>query len=49
MSLAYIPRGGHREAALRFAAGVLCGPVFGNTGALKIATQLGIAGTIGGF
>lgn len=49
VSLAYMPRGGHREAALRFAAGALRGPVFGNTGALKIATQLGIAGTIGGF
>ena len=49
MSLAYIARGGHREAALRFAVGVLCGPVFGNTVALKIATQLDIAGTIGGF
>lgn len=49
VSLAYILPSGRREAALRFAAGVVCGLVFGGTAGLKIATELGIAGTIGSF
>ncbi|GLS32919.1 hypothetical protein SAMN04488498_108123 [Mesorhizobium albiziae] len=49
VSLAYILPGGRREAALRFAAGVVCGLVFGGTAGLKIATELGIASTIGSF
>jgi hypothetical protein len=49
MSLAYILPTGRREAALRFAVGVACGLVFGGTAGLKIADELGIADTIGGF
>ena len=41
------PASGRREAALRFATGVVCGLVFGGTAGLKIATELGIARTIG--
>ena len=44
ISLAYILPHGRREAAARFAVGVVCGLVFGGTAGLKIATELGIAG-----
>ncbi len=47
ISLAYVLPGGRREAAIRFAVGVACGLVFGGTAGLKIATELGIAQTIG--
>ena len=47
VSLAYILPSGRREAAARFAVGVVCGLVFGGTAGLKIATELGIDGTIG--
>ena len=46
ISLAYILPHGRREAALRFAVGVVCGMVFGGTAGLKIATELGIASKI---
>jgi hypothetical protein len=49
VSLAYILPRGRREAALRFAVGAVCGLVFGGTAGLKIATELGIARTIGTF
>jgi hypothetical protein len=42
ISLAYILPRGRREAAARFAVGVVCGLVFGGTAGLKIATELGI-------
>lgn len=42
ISLAYILPAGRREAAARFAVGLVCGVVFGGTAGLKIATELGI-------
>lgn len=47
ISLAYILPTDRREAAVRFAVGLVCGLVFGGTAGLKIATELGIAQTIG--
>lgn len=47
ISLAYILPTDRREAAIRFAIGVACGLVFGGTAGLKIATELGIAKSIG--
>jgi len=47
ISLAYILPAGRREAALRFAVGLVCGLVFGGTAGLKIAGELGIEGMIG--
>jgi hypothetical protein len=47
ISIAYILPSGRREAAIRFAVGVACGLVFGGTAGLKIATELGIAKSIG--
>jgi hypothetical protein len=47
VSLAYILPSGRREAAARFAVGLVCGLVFGGTAGLKIATELGIEKTIG--
>jgi hypothetical protein len=47
VSLAYILPRGRREAAARFAVGLVCGLVFGGTAGLKIATELGIEKTIG--
>lgn len=46
ISLAYLLPSGRREAALRFAVGVVCGVVFGGAAGLKIATELGIAGRL---
>ncbi len=47
VSLAYILPRGRREAAVRFAVGVVCGLVFGGTAGLKIAVELGIEPLIG--
>ncbi|MDQ6436879.1 DUF6107 family protein [Mesorhizobium sp. LHD-90] len=47
ISLAYMLPAGPREAAIRFAVGLVCGLVFGGTAGLKIATELGIAKAIG--
>ena len=47
ISLAYILPHGRREAAARFAVGVVCGLVFGGTAGLKIASELGIENLIG--
>lgn len=47
VSLAYILPTGRRDAAARFAVGVVCGLVFGGTAGLKIATELGIEAMIG--
>lgn len=42
ISLAYVLPRGRREAAIRFAVGVVSGLVFGGSAGLKIATELGI-------
>ncbi|MBS3650804.1 hypothetical protein KEU06_19515 [Pseudaminobacter sp. 19-2017] len=47
ISLAYMLPTGRREAAIRFAVGLVCGLVFGGTAGLKIATELGLEETIG--
>jgi hypothetical protein len=47
ISLAYILPQGRREAAVRFAVGVVCGLVFGGTAGLKIAVELGVERLIG--
>ena len=47
ISLAYILPRQQREAAARFAVGVVCGLVFGGTAGLKIANELGIRDAIG--
>lgn len=47
VSLAYILPQDRREAATRFAVGLVCGLVFGGTAGLKIAAELGIEQMIG--
>ncbi|MVA99876.1 hypothetical protein GN330_21725 [Nitratireductor sp. CAU 1489] len=47
VSLAYMLPRTRREAAIRFAVGVVCGLVFGTVAGLKIADELGIADAIG--
>jgi hypothetical protein len=47
ISLAYILPRGRREAAARFAVGVVSGLVFGGAAGLKIAADLGIDRLIG--
>lgn len=47
ISLAYMLPHGRREAAARFAVGVVCGMVFGGTAGLTIATELGVEDRIG--
>lgn len=47
ISLAYILPHGRREAAARFAVGVVCGLVFGGTAGLKISSELGLDNLIG--
>lgn len=42
ISLAYLLPQGRREAAVRFAVGVVSGLVFGGTAGVKIAKELGI-------
>ena len=42
ISLAYLLPQGRREAAVRFAVGVVCGLIFGGTAGVKIAKELGI-------
>jgi hypothetical protein len=42
ISLAYVLPRGRREAALRFAVGLVSGVMFGATVGLKVATELGI-------
>lgn len=46
VSIAYILPPDRREAAIRFAVGVVCGIIFGSAVGLKIATELGIAGRL---
>lgn len=47
ISLAYVLPHGRRDAAIRFAVGVVCGLVFGGTAGLKIATVLEIEDALG--
>jgi len=47
ISLAYVLPRGRREAAMRFAVGLISGLVFGHTAGLKIASELGIRELIG--
>lgn len=47
VSLAYVLPQGRRDAAIRFAVGVICGVVFGSTVGVKVVTELGIAGSVG--
>lgn len=49
ISIAYLLPAGRREAATRFAVGVVCGVVFGGTTGVKIATELGVAGHLAPF
>lgn len=49
ISIAYLLPVGRREAAIRFAVGVVCGVVFGGTAGLKITTELGLAGHLAPF
>ncbi len=46
ISLAYILPRGRREAAIRFAVGLVCGLVFGGAAGLKIARELELAGDL---
>lgn len=47
ISLAYILPQGRREAAVRFAVGVVCGLVFGGAAGVKVAAELGIDRLLG--
>ena len=47
ISLANILPQGRREAAVRFAVGVVCGLVFGGTAGVKIAVELGVQRRLG--
>lgn len=47
ISLAYMLPRGRREAAIRFAVGVVSGLVFGGTAGLKIAAELGLSDRLG--
>jgi hypothetical protein len=47
ISIAYILPKGRREAAIRFAVGVVSGLVFGGAAGLKIAGELGIEDRLG--
>lgn len=47
VSLAYVLPADRREAAVRFAAGVMCGLAFGGTAGVKIGVELGIDRLVG--
>jgi hypothetical protein len=47
VSLAYILPHGRRDAAVRFAVGVVCGLVFGGTAGVKIAVELDVQRWLG--
>ncbi|MBP0438894.1 DUF6107 family protein [Tianweitania sediminis] len=49
ISLAYILPRGRREAAVRFAVGLVSGLVFGGAVGLKIAVELGLGPELGPF
>lgn len=46
-SLAYILPRGKRDAAIRFAVGVICGVVFGGAAGVKISEVLALGGLLG--
>ncbi len=47
ISLAYILPKHRRDAAIRFAVGVVCGIIFGGATGLKLAEQLGLTAKLG--
>lgn len=47
VSLAYMLPKGRREAASRFAVGILCGMIFGGAAGVKIAEQLALGTSLG--
>ncbi|MBB5703715.1 hypothetical protein FHS76_003625 [Ochrobactrum daejeonense] len=47
VSLAYMLPHGRREAAIRFAVGIICGMVFGGAAGVKIAEALALDGLLG--
>lgn len=47
VSLAYMLPHGRREAAMRFAVGLICGTVFGGAAGVKIAEQFALSGDLG--
>jgi hypothetical protein len=47
VSLAYVLPKGRREAAIRFAVGIICGLVFGGAAGVKLAEQLSIKDMLG--
>jgi len=47
ISIAYVLPRGRREAAIRFAVGVVAGLVFGGAAGTKIAAELDISGQLG--
>lgn len=49
VSIAYLLPAGRREAAIRFAVGVVCGVVFGGTVGFKIAIELDVASYLAPF
>ncbi len=49
VSLAFMVPVTKREAALRFAVGVVSGLMFGGIAGLKLASELGLSGQIGAF
>lgn len=49
ISLAFMLPANRREAAIRFAVGVIAGLVFGGMAGLKLAAELGLEGKAGPF
>ncbi|MBV2142639.1 hypothetical protein KUG47_03885 [Falsochrobactrum sp. TDYN1] len=47
VSLAYMLPHGKREAAIRFAVGIICGMVFGGAAGVKIAQSLALSESLG--
>ncbi|KAB2746760.1 MULTISPECIES: DUF6107 family protein [Brucella] len=47
VSLAYMLPYGKREAAIRFAVGIICGMVFGGAAGVKISETLALGGLLG--
>ncbi|ASV87676.1 putative membrane protein [Ochrobactrum quorumnocens] len=47
VSLAYMLPNGKREAAIRFAVGIICGMVFGGAAGVKIAETLSLQALLG--
>lgn len=47
VSLAYMLPKGRREAAVRFAVGLICGMIFGGAAGVKISEQLTLTSSLG--